>query len=137
LAEDPEVVREIERAERFARQDLQGGRSGMRLELAWGYVTKNIMKMTPQDVQRVALLARLRLSGKEEEWFAQQLEKILQYMEKLNQLDTSGIEPFTHALDSANVLREDVVTNEACAEALLVNAPAKHGTFFKVPKIIE
>jgi aspartyl-tRNA(Asn)/glutamyl-tRNA(Gln) amidotransferase subunit C len=110
---------------------------GTRLELAWRYVRKNIMKMTRQDVQRVAMLARLRLSREEEERFTEQLEKILQYMEKLNQLDTSRIEPFMHAVDVANVLREDNVTNEAHAEALLANAPAKHGTFFKVPKIIE
>jgi aspartyl-tRNA(Asn)/glutamyl-tRNA(Gln) amidotransferase subunit C len=110
---------------------------GTRLELTWRYVRKNIMKMTRQDVQRVATLARLRLSPEEEERFTEQLEKILQYMEKLNQLDTSGIEPFMHAINVANVLREDNVTNEAQAEALLANAPAKHGTFFKVPKIIE
>jgi aspartyl-tRNA(Asn)/glutamyl-tRNA(Gln) amidotransferase subunit C len=98
---------------------------------------KNIMKMTRQEVQRVATLARLRLSREEEERFTEQLEKILQYMEKLNQLDTSRIEPFMHALDGSDVLREDAVTNEGRAEALLANAPAKHGTFFKVPKILE
>jgi aspartyl-tRNA(Asn)/glutamyl-tRNA(Gln) amidotransferase subunit C len=83
------------------------------------------------------MLARLRLSREEEEQFAEQLEKILQYMETLDQLDTSRIEPFMHVLDGGNVLREDAVTNESRAEALLANAPAKQGTFFKVPKIIE
>lgn len=83
------------------------------------------------------MLARLRLTAKEEKRLTEQLDKILQYMEKLNQLDTSGIEPFSQAVDVINPLREDIVTNQANAEALLANAPAKENTFFQVPKIIE
>lgn len=98
---------------------------------------KNIMKLTREEVQRVALLARLRLTAAEESRLAEQLDKILQYMEKLNQLDTSEVEPFTHAVDVVNAWREDSVTNQPDTEALLANAPATQGGFFKVPKIIE
>jgi aspartyl-tRNA(Asn)/glutamyl-tRNA(Gln) amidotransferase subunit C len=98
---------------------------------------KNSMKLTREEVERVAMLARLRLTAAEESRFAEQLDKILQYMEKLNQLDTSEVEPFTHAIDVVNAWREDSVTNQPDPEALLANAPAREGGFFKVPKIIE
>jgi aspartyl-tRNA(Asn)/glutamyl-tRNA(Gln) amidotransferase subunit C len=95
------------------------------------------MKLTRQEVQRAAILARLRLTAEEEERLTEQLDKILQYMEKLNQVDTSKVEPFTHAVDIVNVLREDQATNRPNAEALLANAPERDETFFRVPKIIE
>jgi aspartyl-tRNA(Asn)/glutamyl-tRNA(Gln) amidotransferase subunit C len=98
---------------------------------------KNSMKLTREEVERVAMLARLRLTAAEESRLAEQLDKILQYMEKLNQLDTSEVEPFTHAVDVVNAWREDSVTNQPDPEALLANAPAREGGFFKVPKIIE
>ena len=83
------------------------------------------------------MLARLRLTAEEEERLTEQLDNILQYMGKLNQLDTSGIEPFSYVVDTINPMREDIVTNQPNAEALLANAPAKENTFFQVPKIIE
>jgi len=95
------------------------------------------MKITREDVQRVATLARLRLTSEEETSLTAQLDSILLYMDKLNELDTSQVEPFTHAVDLVNALREDLVTNQPNAEALLANAPEKDETFFKVPKIIE
>jgi len=98
---------------------------------------KNSMKLTREEVERVAMLARLRLTAAEESRLAEQLDKILQYMEKLNQLDTSEVEPFTHAVDVVNAWREDSVTNQPDPEALLANAPAREGGFFKVPKLIE
>jgi aspartyl-tRNA(Asn)/glutamyl-tRNA(Gln) amidotransferase subunit C len=95
------------------------------------------MKLTREDVQRVATLARLRLTSEEETSLTAQLDSILLYMDKLNELDTSQVEPFTHAVDLVNALREDLVTNQPNAEALLANAPERDETFFKVPKIIE
>ena len=83
------------------------------------------------------MLARLRLTAEEEARLTEQLDHILRYMEKLNQLDTSGIEPFGYIVETINPMREDMVTNQANAEALLANAPAKENTFFQVPKIIE
>ena len=95
------------------------------------------MKLTREEVRKVATLARLRLTVEEEERLTEQLDAILRYMEKLNQLDTSRVEPFTHAVDVVNAFREDKVTNDSNAEALLANAPDKDQTFFKVPKILE
>jgi aspartyl-tRNA(Asn)/glutamyl-tRNA(Gln) amidotransferase subunit C len=95
------------------------------------------MKLSREDVQRIAALARLRLTAVEETSLTAELGSILLYMDKLNELDTSQVEPFTHAVDLVNTFREDVVTNEPNAEALLANAPEKDETFFKVPKIIE
>jgi len=95
------------------------------------------MSLTREEVQRVAALARLRLTAAEEERLTGQLDAILRYMEKLNRLDTTGVEPFTHAVEVINGLREDRVTNHPDAETLLANAPDKEQTFFKVPKIIE
>ena len=95
------------------------------------------MKLTREEVRHVATLARLRLTSEEEDRFTEQLDNILQYMEKLNRLDTSKVEPFTHAVDISHTLREDKVTNRPDTEALLANAPDRDQTFFKVPKIIE
>jgi len=95
------------------------------------------MKLTREEVRKVATLARLQLTFEEEDRLTAQLDTILRYMEKLNQLDTSRVEPFTHAVDVVNAFREDKVTNRPNAEALLANAPDKDQTFFKVPKIIE
>jgi aspartyl-tRNA(Asn)/glutamyl-tRNA(Gln) amidotransferase subunit C len=95
------------------------------------------VKITPEEVRRVAMLARLRLTPEEEERLTGQLDKILQYVDKLNQLDASQIEPFTHAVEIVNAFRDDEVTNRARAADLLANAPEKDQTFFKVPKIIE
>jgi aspartyl-tRNA(Asn)/glutamyl-tRNA(Gln) amidotransferase subunit C len=95
------------------------------------------MKLKREEVQRVALLARLRLAPEEEDHLTEQLDKILHYMEKLNQLDTATVEPFTHAVEMTNAFREDKVTNRPSPENLLANAPETEETFFKVPKIIE
>jgi aspartyl-tRNA(Asn)/glutamyl-tRNA(Gln) amidotransferase subunit C len=95
------------------------------------------MNLAREEVQRVAMLARLRLTPEEEERLTAQLDNILHYVGKLNELDTSGIEPFAHAVDMTIPMREDVVTNEPNAELLLANAPAQENSFFQVPKIIE
>ena len=95
------------------------------------------MKLTREEVRRVATLARLRFTAEEEERLTAQLDQILQYMEKLNQLDTAKVEPFSHAVDGVNAFREDQVINQPNADALLANAPEKDQTFFRVPKIIE
>jgi len=95
------------------------------------------MKLTRDEVQRVAVLARVRLNPQEETQLTEQLDHILAYMEKLAELDTSNIEPFSHEVDAVNAFREDKVTNRPNADALLANAPDRDNTFFKVPKIIE
>jgi aspartyl-tRNA(Asn)/glutamyl-tRNA(Gln) amidotransferase subunit C len=95
------------------------------------------VKLTSEDVARVAQLARLRLHPEELNQLSIELQNILQYMDKLGELETSAIEPFTQAVDNSNAFREDVVTNIPNTDAILANAPAKAKTFFKVPKIIE
>ena len=95
------------------------------------------MKISREEVQRVALLARLQFSPQEEDILTGQLDKILQYMEKLNQLDTASVEPLAHVVDIVNVFREDRVVNQPSPDTLLANAPARERDFLKVPKIIE
>ena len=95
------------------------------------------MKLSREEVQRVAVLARLRLTPEEQSALTDELDRILGYMDKLNQLDTADVDLFSHAANITNTLREDRVTNRPNADALLANAPDRDGTFFKVPKIIE
>ena len=95
------------------------------------------MNITKEDVERVALLARLELSSEEKELFAEQLDKIFHHIEKLTQLDTENVEPLAHAVDIVNAFREDRVVNRPSTDSLLANAPAREENFFKVPKIIE
>lgn len=93
--------------------------------------------LTHEDVAQIALLARLRLLPEEIDQLAAELQGILQHMDKLQELDTSEVEPFTQALDTTNAFREDVVTNIPNPDGILANAPAKAKSFFKVPRIIE
>jgi aspartyl-tRNA(Asn)/glutamyl-tRNA(Gln) amidotransferase subunit C len=95
------------------------------------------MKLTRESVQQVAILARLRLTADEESEFTGQLDHILAYMDKLNELDTANVELFNHDIDNLSALRDDKVTNQPNTDALLANAPDRDETFFKVPKIIE
>jgi len=95
------------------------------------------MKITAEEAEQVAILARLRLTDDEASQLTRQLDDILEYMDKLDRLDTAQVEPFTHPLETVNGLRADAVTNQPNTDALLANAPDRDGTFFKVPKIIE
>jgi aspartyl-tRNA(Asn)/glutamyl-tRNA(Gln) amidotransferase subunit C len=89
------------------------------------------------EVRRIAALARLALTPEEERTFAGQLSAILDYVAQLEALDVSGVEPMTHALADAPALREDAVHESLPPEVALANAPAREGTTFKVPRIIE
>jgi aspartyl-tRNA(Asn)/glutamyl-tRNA(Gln) amidotransferase subunit C len=93
-------------------------------------------KISIDDVHHVAKLARLALDESRLRKFAGQLEHILEYVDKISQLDTTGVEPMAHALPLQNVLREDVVEPSLPIEQVLQNAPETDGPFFKVPKII-
>lgn len=95
------------------------------------------MKITKQEVDHVAKLARLELSEQEQEKFTDQLSNILTYVEKLNELDTAGVEPTSHVLDIKNVMRDDVPAASLPQERALANAPDKAAGHYKVPKIIE
>ena len=89
------------------------------------------------DVAYVAELARLELAPEEKRLFQQQLETVVRYVEKIGQLDVSGIEPTLHGQPLANVFREDVVVPSADRERVLANAPQRNGYEFKLPKIVE
>lgn len=95
------------------------------------------MKITEQTVEYVAALAKLTVSEEEKEKVAVDLERILQYMETMNRLDTEGVEAMSHVLPMKNVFREDMVTNEDNRSALLVNAPKQKEGSFAVPKTVE
>lgn len=95
------------------------------------------MKIDRKVVEYVAHLARLELEPDEVELYTGQLDRILSYMDKLNSLDTSGIEPTTHVIPLVNVMREDIVDNNFEVEEAVGNAPERKGPFFKVPPIIE
>lgn len=95
------------------------------------------MKITQETVDYVAALAKLTLSGEEKEQTAQDLERILDYIETMNGLDTDGVEPMSHVLPVKNVFREDVVTNGDNREKILKNAPKQKDGSFSVPKTVE
>ncbi len=95
------------------------------------------MKITKEEVAHVAHLARLALPGGETERFTAQLNDILLYMEKLNEVDTAGVEPMTHAIAQKNAFREDEVAPSLTVEETLANAPDAREGFFRVPKILD
>ena len=89
------------------------------------------------DVEHVARLARLALSDEELERMRAQFGRILGYIEKLNELDTEGVEPTSHAIRMVNVMRHDEVRPSLPPDVMLANAPDPAGEFFRVPRIIE
>ena len=95
------------------------------------------MKITLQDVEKVAKLARLEVSPAEKDAFAKQLSQILTHVETLNKYDTTGIEPTATVLGQANVFRDDVVRPSLAVEQALANAPEREADGFAVPRIIE
>ncbi len=93
--------------------------------------------ITKEDVDELAGLARLRLGAAEAERLRGELEHILSYVEKLQALDTTGIEPMTHAVPLVCPLREDAAAPSLSADEALAGAPARVEDFFVVPRIIE
>jgi aspartyl-tRNA(Asn)/glutamyl-tRNA(Gln) amidotransferase subunit C len=96
------------------------------------------MKVTLQDVEKVAKLARLEISPAEKEAFAKQLSQILTHVETLNQYDTAGVEPTATVLGQRNVFRDDVLQPPSLSvEKALANAPEREADGFAVPRILE
>lgn len=98
-----------------------------------------IMKLSKEDVLRIADLARLELSETEVEKYSTQLSSILDYVENLDKLNVEGIEPTAHAVLVPTPYREDQVLQDTTLEKSLSNAPGTHGRegdFFKVPKVL-
>ena len=94
-------------------------------------------KIDEAQVCKVAKLSRLDLTDGEIKEFTGQLEAILEYVDKMNQLDTEGVEPLAHCLPISNCLREDQAAESLGAGAILANAPQRDGDFFKVPRILD
>ncbi len=94
------------------------------------------MSVTIKDVEHVAALARLSFTDDEKQKLTGELNAILAYMEQLNSLDTSSVEPLSHVIELKNVFREDVHVESLPRGEALQNAPAATEEFFRVPKVI-
>lgn len=94
------------------------------------------MSVTIKDVEHIAALAKLEFTEAEKEKLTHEMNAILGHMEKLNELDTSNVEPLSHVIELQNVFREDVVKPSTPTEEALKNAPDKTEEHFKVPKVI-
>ena len=96
-----------------------------------------MMKDFIQQLKKTAHLARLNLTEEEVELYSKQLEDILNYFQKLQELDTSKVEPMAHVLPLNNIWREDEVKESMDQELILMNAPEVENSCFKVPKIVK
>jgi len=95
------------------------------------------MSVTLNDLEKIAQLARLTLKEDEKEKFLDQVNQILKYVEKLNEVDTEGIEPLSHSMDLVNVMRDDKEKPSLPQKEALANAPLKNDKFFRVPKVVS
>lgn len=95
------------------------------------------MTITSENVRHVARLARITLTDEQIAVFCRQLNDIVEYIEKLNEIDTSNIEPTSHVAPLNNIFREDLIIPSQQRQEMLKNAPDSNGRFYIVPKIIE
>jgi aspartyl-tRNA(Asn)/glutamyl-tRNA(Gln) amidotransferase subunit C len=95
------------------------------------------MSLTIEQVRWVAHLARLELPAAELEVLTGQLRKILEYVDQLQQVDTTGVEPLAHALDVHDVFRPDELQPSLSVDEALANAPARKANFYSVPAVLE
>ncbi len=95
------------------------------------------MEVNDQLVEQLATLARLRFEPEEKAEIKADLQKMISFIEKLNELDTTGVEPLLFMTDDVNVLREDEVKGSVSRKEGLLNAPRKDDLYFKVPKVIR
>ncbi len=93
--------------------------------------------ISDETIEYVGILAKLELSDEEKEAAKNDMARMLDYIDMLNELDTTGVEPMSHIFPVENVMREDVVTNGDGSEETLANAPERHDTAFVVPKTVE
>ncbi len=95
------------------------------------------MEVNEALVNRLALLGRLHFTNTEKEEIRADLERMISFVDKLNELDTSGLEPVLHMSSEVNKLRHDEVSGSVSSEEALKNAPGKYNQFFTVPKVIK
>jgi aspartyl-tRNA synthetase len=113
------------------------GPAGIRGEEGTGEAERTHHEVTPDDVRHVAKLARLTVSEEDVEEYAKDLNAILDYVEKLAELDTENVPPTSHVLQIRNVWRDDDPEKPSTARMILDNAPKRENDFFQVPKILE
>lgn len=95
------------------------------------------MEVNDSLIGNLSRLARLEFSAAEKEGIRKDLDRMISFVEKLRELDTTGIEPLLHMSPEVNVLREDIPQGSVSRKEALANAPATDGTYFKVPKVIR
>jgi aspartyl-tRNA(Asn)/glutamyl-tRNA(Gln) amidotransferase subunit C len=95
------------------------------------------MEVNDSLVERIAHLSRLQFNTEEKESVKNSLQRMISFVEKLNELDTTGVEPLLHMGHNANILRDDKVLGSISRDEGLKNAPLTDGVFFKVPKVIK
>jgi aspartyl-tRNA(Asn)/glutamyl-tRNA(Gln) amidotransferase subunit C len=95
------------------------------------------MEVNNALVEKLANLSRLKFDDTQKESIKTDLQNMIQFVEKLNELDTTGVEPLLHMSDNVNILREDEVKGSIDRTEGLKNAPVQDGVFFKVPKVIK
>ena len=95
------------------------------------------MSLNKKDIEHIAKLAKLKFNDDEIDKLTPQLNRILQYVEKLNELDTENVEPLSHPVANINVFREDILKESIPTKEALKNAPQKDDKYFKVPKVIN
>lgn len=93
--------------------------------------------ISDETIEYVGILAKLELSEAEKAQAKEDMGRMLDYMDKLNELDTEGVEPMSHVFPMDNIFRQDVVTNGDARDALLANAPQKKDGAYMVPKTIQ
>ena len=93
--------------------------------------------ISDETIEYVGILAKLELSGEEKEAAKRDMGRMLDYIDKLNELDTSGVEPMSHVFPVQNVFREDIVTNGDESDRILRNAPSEKDNMFVVPKTFD
>ena len=94
-------------------------------------------QISDEIIEYVGILAKLELSGEEKEQAKKDMAGMLDYIDKLNELDTENVEPLSHLFPAGNVFREDVVTGGDGSEDMLRNAPARKGDMFAVPNVMS
>jgi aspartyl-tRNA(Asn)/glutamyl-tRNA(Gln) amidotransferase subunit C len=95
------------------------------------------MEVNDALIENLSNLARLKFDDSEKEEIKKDLQRMITFVEKLNELDTTGVEPLLHMSNAINVLREDVLQGSISREEALKNAPETDGVYFKVPKVIN
>lgn len=95
------------------------------------------MAVSKEDVKHIADLAKLKIEDSELDEYLDHLNKIIEYVDKLNELDTNNIEPLINPVEGSNVFRGDIVKSSVSTEEALKNSPQKDDKYFKVPRVID